>query len=317
MKFNIYPGYENHLMSYLHGDTEELKKRRQAQGAAMMSYEVPAGMKIEDKTIKGGDGQDMPIRIYTPAGLTGKAPMIIEIHGGGFVAGNLDIDNGRCIALATKVGAIVIGVGYRLSNKENHFPMPLMDCHAAYQWAQDHADELGGDAKRLGLHGSSAGGTLCAGLALYLRDRNELTPALTVTNCATYFTAIEETFSFQQMIDLKMGPDNKALGAETTFLGGYNGSTPSYYAFPGLCHDLGGLGAHLIIAAEYDTLRDGSIEYAQRLLRNGVPTEIFMGARVGHCFTAAPHPYTDLTHDLIAMAFKREFGMLDDLKKKV
>lgn len=317
MKFNIYPGYENHLMSYLHGDTEELKKRRQAQGAAMMSYEVPAGMKIEDKTIAGGDGQDMPIRIYTPAGLTGKAPMIIEIHGGGFVAGNLDIDNGRCIALATKVGAIVIGVGYRLSNKENHFPMPLMDCHAAYQWAQDHADELGGDAKRLGLHGSSAGGTLCAGLALYLRDHNELTPALTVTNCATYFTAIEETFSFQQMIDLKMGPDNKALGAETTFLGGYNGTTPSYYAFPGLCHDLGGLGAHLIIAAEYDTLRDGSIEYAQRLLRNGVPTEIFMGARVGHCFTAAPHPYTDLTHDLIAMAFKREFGMLDDLKKKV
>ncbi len=317
MKLNIFPGYENHVMSYLHGDTDELKKRRQAQGAAMMSYTLPEGMTMEDKTIKGGDGQDMKIRIYKPANLPAKAPMVLEIHGGGFVAGNLDIDNARCIAIATRVPAIVVGVDYRLSNKETHFPKPLEDCHAAYQWIQDHADEIGGDAKRIGLHGSSAGGTLCAGLALYLRDHNELTPALTVANCATYFTALEETFSFQQMIDLKMGPDNKALGAETTFLGGYNGATPSYYAFPGLCHDLGGLGAHLIIAAEYDTLRDGSIEYAARLLRNGVPTEIFMGGRVGHCFSCAPHPYTDVTHDLIGLAFQREFGLLDGLKKNV
>ena len=317
MRFNIFPGYENHLMSYFRGDTDELKKRRQAQGAAMMSYEKPEGMTIENKTIKGGDGQDMTIRIYTPAGLPAKAPMIVEIHGGGFVAGNLDIDNGRCIALATKVGAIVIGVDYRWSNKEQHFPQPLMDCHAAYIWAHEHADEIGGDSERIGLHGSSAGGTLCAGLALYLRDHNELTPALTVANCATYYTAIEETYSFQQMIDVKMGPDNKALGAEVTFLGGYNGELPSYYAFPGLCHDLGGLGAHFIIAAEYDTLRDGSFQYAERLLKNGVPVEVFMGGRVGHCFTAAPHPYTDLTHDVIAMAFKREFGMLDGLKKNV
>ena len=51
------------------------------------------------------------------------------------------------------------------------------------------------------------------------------------------------------------------------------------------------------------------------LLKVGVPTEIFSGARVVHCFTAAPHPYTDLTHDLIAMAFRREFGILDHLNK--
>ena len=134
-------------------------------------------------------------------------------------------------------------------------------------------------------------------------------------NCATYTPALEETISFQQLIQLQMGPDNKALGAEATYLGGYDGTQPSYYAFPALCYDLGGLGPHFIIAGEYDTLRDSAMSYAQRLLRCGIPTEIFLGGRLGHCFSCVPHPYTDLTHDLIAASFQREFGLLDYLKK--
>ena len=123
--------------------------------------------------------------------------------------------------------------------------------------------------------------------------------------------------SYQQLFDIRMGPDNKALGAEAAYLGGYDGTQPSYYAFPALAPDLGGLGAHFVIAAEYDTLRDSAVQYAQRLMRNAVPTELYVAGRVGHCFTCAPHPFTDLTHDLIAMMFQREFGMLDGLKKEV
>lgn len=317
MELKIFPGYENHLMGYLPGSSDELNKRRQAQGQAMMSYELPEGMKMEDRVIPGGDGQDMNIRIYTPANLPEGAPMVLDIHGGAFVAGNLDIDNARCIAIAARIPAIVVGVEYRLSVNGVHFPAPLMDCRAAYLWMKDNAASLGADGSKIGIHGSSSGGNLSEGLALYLRDHNEQTPALTVLNCATYSPAIQETTSFQQLIQVKMGPDNKALGAEAAYLGGYDGTQPSYYAFPSLCPDVGGLGAHFIIAGEYDTLRDSAIDYAQRLLRAAVPTDLFMAGRVGHCFSCAPHPFTDQTHDLIATMFRREFGMLDDLKKEV
>lgn len=318
MKITPFPGYENHLLSYLRDDGEETQKHRAAQGQAIVAYELPEGMTMEDRVIPGGDGQDMTIRVYRPANLGENAPMVMEVHGGAFVGGNLDIDNARCIAIAERVPCVVVGVAYRLCNDgKTHYPQPLEDCRAAYVWMREHAAELGGDANRIGLHGSSAGGTLCAGLALYLRDHNELTPALTVCNCACYTTAISETTAYQQLSQFVMGPENKADGAEFAYLGGYDGTNPPYYAFPLYCHDLGGLGAHLIICAEYDTLRDGSFDYARRLMRNGVPVDFVMGGRVGHCYTCAPHPYTDLTHELIAMTFRREFGMLDDWKKKI
>lgn len=317
MKIRPFPGYENHLLSYLCEDSDELQKRRKAQGQALISYKLPQGMTMEDRVILGGDGQNMNIRIYTPANLPVNSPMVLDIHGGAFVGGNLDIDNARCIALAQRIPAVVVGVEYRLSVSGIHFPAPLMDCHAAYLWMKEHGTELGADGTKIGIHGSSSGGNLAAGLALYLRDHNEQPPCLTVSNCATYTSAIEETMSFQQLIQLKMGPDNKALSAEAAYLGGYDGTQPSYYAFPALSPDLGGLGAHFIITGEYDTLRDSAVDYAQRLLRNGVPTELFVAGRLGHCFSCAPHPFTDLTHDLISTAFQREFGLLDHLKKNV
>ncbi len=315
MKLHVFPGYENHVLGQQVGDSEELLRRRKAQGEAMMSYEVPDGMKIENRVIKNADGHDMNVRLYFPANLPENAPMIMDIHGGGFVTGNLDFDNARCIALASRTGAVVLGVDYRVCKDGIHFPTPILDCRAAYLWMIENATSLGCDGKKIGLHGSSSGGNLTEGLALYLRDHNEQTPSLTVLNCATYTPGIEETMSFQQLIQLKMGPDNKAMSAEASYLGGYDGNQPSYYAFPSLAPDLGGLGPHFIIAAEYDTLRDSAINYAQRLMHSAIPTELFVAGRVAHCFTSAPHPFTDLTHELIATMYKREFGLLDNLKK--
>lgn len=318
MKMTPFPGYENHIASNLADkSSEEVQTRAGAQVKAMLSAELPEGMTMEDRMIPGSEeGQELQIRVFTPANLPEQAPIILDIHGGGFVAGSVDIDNGRCIALAQRVPAIVVSVDYRLSGKNGiHFPKPLHDCHAAYSYLHEHADEFGGDANRIGLHGSSAGATLAAGLALYLRDRNELQPALTVLNCPTLSLNIDETLSMHQYMQLKMGPENKALGAEAAYLGGYNGQLPSYYAFPDYCPDLGGLGATMVIVAEYDTLRDTGLTYATRLLRFGVPCEIYQAPRVAHCFTAAPHPFTDFTHDMIAWSFKREFGELKHLCK--
>lgn len=310
MMHKPFPGYENHFQSYLREDTEENKAAAAASREAMLAYSVPEGMTIQNRIIPGPEeGQELKLRIYTPQA-DKKMPAVLDIHGGGWVGGDLEKDNGRCIAIASRVPCIVVGVEYRLSGPQYHFPQPLMDCYTAYRWILDHAEELGCDGQ-IGLHGSSAGGNLAEGLALYLRDHREQQPALAVINCGCYSTSFHEDHSYHQNFSLRMGPDARAYGAENAYLGGYDGALPSYYAFPGFCHDVSGLCPHLIITAEYDTLRDDGLKYAMRLLKAGVPTEIFSAGRVAHCFTAAPHPYTDLTHDLIAMSFRREFEMMD------
>lgn len=316
MKLTSYPGYENHLRSYFKDGSEETQAAKKAQAEDMMGYTIPEGMDIEDRMIPGTEeGTELKIRIYKPAGLLYKAPIIMDIHGGGWVGGNLDIDNGRCIELAWRTPAIVVGVEYRLTTKEVYFPKPLMDCHTAYMWLREHGEEIGGDPSRVGVHGTSAGGNMAAGLALYLRDHNEPAPALTATVCPQLALELTKHHSFHQMYEVIMQPDNKAMCPEAMYLGGYNGQNPSYYAFPGGCKDFQGLGPHCIVAGEYDTFRDDARDYASKLYNTGVPCEILVAPRVGHGFLTVHHPFTDLVHEYICSSFRREFGMLDHLKK--
>lgn len=311
MKLIPYPGYENHLRSYYTDGSEETINAKKAQGADMMSYEVPEGMTIEDRMIPGTEqGTELRIRIYKPAGIPEQSPMILDIHGGGWVGGNLDIDNGRCIELAWRTPAIVVGVEYRLTTKEIYFPKPFMDCYTAFMWLYEHGTEIGGDPGRIGVHGTSAGGNMAGGLALYLRDKNGPKIALNVLVCPQLSLELTGHTSFQQMSQIIMQPANKAECPEALYLGGYHGQRPSYYAFPGECPDLHGLGPHCVIAGEYDSFRDDARNYADKLFRTGIPCEILVAPRMGHGFLTVHQPFTDLVHEYICSSFCREFGML-------
>lgn len=311
MEVKAHPGYEYHLNLYqiiAHGTPEEQAEARESQRKSISEYTMPEGMRMEDRVIAGGDGQDMAIRIYTPANLPKNAPIIMEVHGGGFVGGSLDIDNYRCITLATTTPAIVIGVDYRLSALGGvHFPQPLMDCYAAWKWILEHGHELGGDPRRIGLHGTSAGATLCEGLALYIRDHVGPDPALVVLNCPVL--SLENSISRQQYPQYALACPVRRESAEAVYLGGMDGTAPSYYAFPAYCSDLSGLPPHYVIVGEYDVLRDDGLIYATRLLETGVPCELMVAPRVGHGFCVVNHPLTHWVHKGICAAFRREFGM--------
>ena len=310
MAAKAYPGYEYNLNLYqiiAEGTEEEKAAAREAQRKYISGYTKPEGMRMEDLVIAGGDGQDMKLRVFTPAGLPEKAPIVIDIHGGGWVGGSLDIDNYRCIALATGTPAIVVSVDYRLSNAEVHFPAPLMDCYAALMWVAEHAAEIGGDAGRIALHGTSAGANLCEGLALYVRDHQGPDLSLVILNCPPL--ALENTYSKRQYPQFALAPETKREAPEMVYLGETDGSVPSYYAFPGYCTDLEGLPPHYIIVGEYDTLRDDGIRYAVRLLETGIPCELQVAPRVGHGFCVVDHPLTHWVHKGCCASLRREFGM--------
>ena len=132
---------------------------------------LPRVGRVEDRTIPGPAG-DLKVRILTPKDTVPEPrPILVYLHGGGWVLGNLDSHEGVCRALANAAGVIVVNVDYRLA-PEHRFPAAAEDAHAALAWAAAHAAEIGGDPRRIAVGGDSAGGNLAAVACVMARDRS-------------------------------------------------------------------------------------------------------------------------------------------------
>lgn len=119
--------------------------------------------------------RDIPVKLYIPGTGTQTTPypVVVFIHGGGWVSGDLDTHHVLASAIANRAQALVLSVDYRLS-PEHPFPAGLDDSYAALEWAASHAAEIGGDPTRLAIAGDSAGGNLAAAATLLARDRGGL-----------------------------------------------------------------------------------------------------------------------------------------------
>lgn len=115
-----------------------------------------------------GSAGDIPIRIYWPetAESNKSLPILMLYHGGGFVLGDLDTHENMARFYCKHADLIVINVDYSLS-PEHKFPLAVEDCYAAFLWAANNAQELGGDANKIAVTGDSAGGNLSAVIAQF------------------------------------------------------------------------------------------------------------------------------------------------------
>ena len=84
---------------------------------------------VEVLTLPSGAG----VRLFRPAGATGRAPALLWIHGGGYVIGKAAQDDALCRRFARELGATVASVEYRLA-PEHPYPVPLDDCYSALAW---------------------------------------------------------------------------------------------------------------------------------------------------------------------------------------
>jgi acetyl esterase len=231
-----------------------------AQGA------VEPVARVENRGIPGPAGE-IPIRVYTPEG-TGPFPVLVYVHGGGWVICGLDSHDPPCRALANAVPCLVVSVDYRLA-PEHKFPAAADDAYAATRWVAEHAAELGGDPRRVAVGGDSAGGNLAAVVALMARERGG--PRL-VHQLLVYpvTDAGLDTASYRE------NGDGYFLTRDTMawFWGHYLRSRADVedpHASPLRARDLAGLPPALVITAEYDPLRDEGEAYAARLRAAGVP----------------------------------------------
>jgi acetyl esterase/lipase len=226
-----------------------------------------------DRSVPGREGDpEVPIRIYTPTGGAGPRPCVYEIHGGGFMTGNIDMMDGWCQIVAARVGAVVVSVEYRLA-PEHPFPAGVEDCFAALCWTAENADSLGIDSGRIAIAGQSAGGGLAAATTLLARDRGG--PAL----CFQLLEIPElddrlETPSMKAFDDTPLWNRPNAVWSWRHYLGPDHSGEVSPYAAPARAKDLSGLPPAYVSTMEFDPLRDEGIEYAVRLLQAGVSVEL-------------------------------------------
>ncbi|HTB72035.1 MAG TPA: alpha/beta hydrolase [Polyangiaceae bacterium] len=251
-----------------------------------------------DRTLPGANGPRRA-RVYTPARARAKgAPGLVWFHGGGFVIGSIESHDGVCRALASRAGAIVVSVDYRLA-PEHRFPAGPEDAIAATRWVLENATSLGIDPSAVAVGGDSAGGNLAAVVALALRGA-PLAPAFQML----IYPVTDMTRSLPSHRLFRAGftlPEPTILWFRERYLPDVSFETDPR-ASPLFAKDLSGLPPALVVTAGFDPLRDEGRAYADRLREAGVEVEYVcsQGSMHGFINTAGAIDESARVLDLVA-----------------
>ena len=238
----------------------------------------------QDQLVPGAKGDpDVRVRVYRPADQPSKIPALYWIHGGGYVMGDIEQDDRLMKQLVKRIGCVAVSVDYRLA-PEHPFPAPVEDCYAGLKWLFANADELGVEPARIAIGGASGGGGLAAGLALLARDRGEVQVAFQLL----IYPMIDDrnaTPASYAITDPRMWNRESNLLGWKAYLGRDGGGADvSPYAAATRATDLTNLPPAYIPVGALDLFVDENIEYAQRLIQAGVPTELHVYPGAFHGF---------------------------------
>ncbi len=258
---------------------DEIAEVRQGPGIQMLAdLDLTMGgtFEVEDRRVPGPQGEpDISLLICRPTApaSAGARPVIYHVHGGGMVIGNSRVGVDVPLAWAQALDAVVVSVEYRLA-PEHPYPAPIEDVYAGLLWTADHAAELGADPERIVIAGASAGGGLCAALALLTRDRKGPQPIGQVLMCPMLDDR-NDTPSTHQMAGLGVWDRTANETGWTALLGARRGGpdVPAYAA-PARAEDLSGLPPAFLDVGSAETFRDEVVAYASRIWQAGGVAEL-------------------------------------------
>ncbi len=279
---------------------------RAAYVAASEILELPRAplARVEDFAIPAADGTPLPARLY--AASRERLPVLLYLHGGGFVIGNLETHDSLCRQLALRSGAAVVALDYRLA-PEHRFPVAVEDSWAGMRWLAGNAASLGLDASRLAVGGDSAGGTLAAVAAIHAREIDLLLRAQLLITPGT--TSHADTDSHRRFAS---GLLLEAQGIAWLFDHYIPRAFREDWRFaPLMADDVDGVAPACVILAECDPLVDEGIAYADKLRAAGVPVELELVRGVTHDFIKLGRalPEAGEAQEAAAAALKKAFDI--------
>jgi acetyl esterase/lipase len=227
---------------------------------------------VDDKWIVvPAEAGNVRVRIVKPVGSTGTLPVVLYVHGGGWVIGNAGTHDRLVRELAVGAGAAVVFVEYDRS-PEARYPVALEQAYATAQWIVKSGAEEGLDPSRLAVAGDSVGGNMSAALTILAKQRGDVH----FVHQSLYYPvtdAGQDTDSYREFAD---GPYLTAK-AMAWFWDAYT-TDPAQRAeitaspLRASLADLEGLPPAFVIVDENDVLRDEGEAYARKLIAAGVPT---------------------------------------------
>ncbi len=253
---------------------------------------------VEDRIIEQ-NSLSIPIRVYTPHDSEAKLPVFIFYHGGGMVIGSIAGYDTLCRQLCMQSSCIVISVDYRLA-PEHKFPAAVEDAYAAFEWIAKNARELNGDKHRIAIGGDSAGGNLAAAVTLLAKESHNQSILRSIQCQVLIYPATAPYANSESHHRYAKGyflERDTVLWFHDSYLRSDEDRKDFRYA-PLIAENLTGLPPALVIVAKYDTLRDESVAYANRLTRSGVDTTLV--------------EYDGMFHPFVSLA-----GVLDDGKAAI
>jgi acetyl esterase/lipase len=286
------------------GDVESRRKNLTEGMAAQAASRPPvAGVGRTDVVLAVADGAELNLSWYQNSTAEPPGSAVLYLHGGGFIVPLLPVYDGMMRAYTKTTGVPMLVVDYRVAPEHPH-PTPVEDCYAALCWLAENAAELGVDPSRIAVMGESAGGGLAAGVALMARSRGG--PALA-----------QQILIYAMLDDRTVGPDphlppeylvfnydDNRTGWGALLGPAQSSGEVSPYAAPARAANLSGLPEAYIDVGALDILRDENIDYARRLMRAGVPTELHVLPGLPHGFDVIA-PDATATQQVIANRLRR------------
>jgi acetyl esterase len=268
--------------------TDEARTRmlRQRMARALESRTSIPGLpnQVEMRPVEIASG--LFARVYTPPRAEGPLPVLVYLHGGGWVAGSVATHDPFCRLLGGAAEVIIASIEYRMA-PEHPYPAAVDDTLTAVQWADQHAEQWGGDVTRLALGGDSAGANLAAVAAnrlfatagkhplralllLYpVTDSPQAGHPSYVENATGYGLEANIMCWFWQQYAPGVSPADPDVS-------------------PLQLHKLPALPPTLVTTAEYDVLRDEGLAYAQKLEVAGVAVTRLHAPDMHHNFPVHP-----------------------------
>lgn len=257
-----------HFLDYLEGLNRPKGHEVGPEGARKMMVASRYAFEVEARDIALVRDIDapVPLRLYDARTERRPGPLLVFIHGGGWVIGDIETHEPFCIDLAIELDVPVIAVDYRLA-PEAPFPAAVEDSIAAARWIASGPAELDRSATALFLAGDSAGGNLCAVVSAALRDEPASVP---IAGQWLIYPATDPTVHYPSYDQFKHG---HLLTKESMdwFEDSYSGPRGDWRYSP-LLKGCEGLPPTLVMTAGLDPIRDQGRAYAARCTEAGVET---------------------------------------------
>jgi acetyl esterase len=235
---------------------------------------------VNDISLPGPAGE-IPARHYRPAS-GDAAPLLVFYHGGGWTIGDLDTHDALCRLTCRDAGIHVLSIDYRLA-PEHPAPAAVEDAYAAFEWACEHAAELGAVPGRVAVGGDSAGGNLAAVVCQLARDAGGPTPVLQwLIYPRTDIAAPTRSLSLFARGFLLTKRDMDFFESQYLRASGLDKTDPR--VSPALAESLSGLAPALIAVAGFDPLRDEGESYAAALRAAGTAVDLRCMGSLTHGF---------------------------------